>query len=72
MHEAAVLQVLVDDADIICAVGLEGAGHGVARISQFLSRSLHPLSGGFADILMAVEGFAHGGYGNAAVQGNVL
>ena len=72
VHEAAVLEVRKQDAEIVGAVGLERAGDRIGRISHLPRRAQHAFARRLADILLAVEGLAHGGHGNAASAGYVL
>ena len=66
VHEAAVLQVDEQNAQIVGPVRLQGAGGGVGRITHLLRRGQNAQTGRLADILLAVESLAYRGHGNIA------
>ena len=72
VHEAVILQVHQQDAQVVGAVGFECAGSGISRITKFFCGGAHTLSGRLTDVLMSVEGLADRGHGNAALLCNVF
>ena len=64
--EAAAAFVHKEHTQIEAAVGLQGPGHGIGHVAHFLCGGADPAAGLFADVLLAVQGFADGGHGNTA------
>ena len=69
--QAAVLRVLVQNAQIVCTVRLERTGRGIGLVAHFGRFAAYGLPRLSADVMVAVERFAHCRHGHAAFLCNI-